>query len=162
MKRSAAPNDSLPIELLFSSGRRNDRQVKAATVSCNDRSKGKFELHLDANVYKHADSTTPIVITRNNYLKLTSKDLGKTYEIEYQNISKGSLTAELIDYPTEVMTVKMPTAAVAPGKMGKITVRINPKLTRRNFQKSFTFELSDSADTRFSIPVMMTESGSPF
>jgi hypothetical protein len=154
----AAPDDSLPIELVFDSGRRSRDQLKSTKVTCNDPGKSLFDLQLSAYVYTDKDTAQPISITKNNVLKLTTDDLGKVFPVRFTNDSKEPLSVMIVDYPSEVVSITAPSGPVAPGKSGEIRVKVNSKLDRNNYRKSFTFELSDKAKTRFSVPIRMSES----
>jgi hypothetical protein len=154
---TAAPNDSLPIELVFDSGRRSRTQLKNTVVTCNDPAKSRFNLQLSAWVYKDGDTTSPIVITRNERLKFSDQDLGKTFVVEFENRSKEDLTVSLVDHPAELVSVRVPSEAIGPGKRGEIAVTVNSEVERSNYQKSFTIELADEGSTRFTIPLRMAE-----
>lgn len=153
----AAPDDSLPIELVFDAGRRTRDQLKSTKVTCNDPGKSQFDLQLSAYVYTEKDTIQPIAITKNDVLKLTTDDLGKTFSVHFTNESKEPLSVTIVDYPPELVSITPPSAPVAPGKSGEIRVKVNSKLDRNNYQKSFTFALSDKAKTRFSVPIRMSE-----
>ncbi len=155
---AAAPDDSLPIELVFDTGRRSRDQLKSTKVTCNDPGKSQFDLQLSAYVYTEKDTTQPIAITENNVLKLTTDDLGKAVPVRFTNESKEPLSVTLVDYPSELVSITTPSAPVAPGKSGEIRVKVNSKLDRNNYQKSFTFEVSDKAKTRYSVPIRMSQS----
>lgn len=154
----AAPNDSLPIELVFDSGRRTRSQLKSTKVSCNDPVKGTFNLQLSAFVFTDEDTTGPIRITDNGVLKLTTDDRGKSFAVKFKNVSSQPVTVKLIDHPTELLSVEMPSGSIGAGKIGEIMVKVNTKLERDDYRKSFTFELSDKDKTRFTIPVRMAAS----
>ncbi len=158
----AAPNDSLPIELVFDTGKRHRAQSKGTRVTCNDPAKSLFNLELSAWVYKEAEPAGPLTIDKNRMLKLTTDDLGKTFEVRFKNISEQSLAAKLIDFPDELVSVQMPTGAIGSGKEGVIRVHVNDKIRQANYHKSFTFEVADSAQTRYTIPVKMAEPVSSF
>lgn len=153
----AAPNDSLPIELVFDSGNRHRDQHKSTAVSCNDPAMSLFRLALTAWVYKDGEPSGPLTITKNALLKLTTDDLGKSYEVEFKNDSEEPVTTTLVDYPHELVSVQMPQGKIDPGDKGTIRVLVNKKIKQANYNKSFTFELADSANTRYSIPVRMSE-----
>jgi hypothetical protein len=57
-----------------------------------------------------------------------------------------------------LVSVKMPSQQVGPGESAEIVVEVNSSVARKNYHKSFTFELSDEGHTRFTIPLRMSES----
>lgn len=154
---AAPPNDSLPIELVFDTGRRSRDQHKGTKVTCNDPAKSMFDLTLLAYVFKAGEPTGPLSITKNGDLKLTTDDLGKTFEVEVKNETEVSLPAKLVQYPDELLTVEMPADPIGAGETATIRVHVNKKIRQANYNKSFTFEVADSAQTRYSIPVKMAE-----
>lgn len=155
---TAPPNDSLPIELVFDTGKRSRHQLKSTRITCNDPARSKFDLQLSAWVYKEEDSTGSIVFTKNEKLKFTTDDLGESDVVSFRNVSRQPLSVTLIDYPRELVSVEVPSGQIDPGDVGKIAVRVNSHLEKSDYQKSFTFELSDKARTRYSIPIRMAQS----
>ncbi|MFH2055290.1 MAG: DUF1573 domain-containing protein, partial [bacterium] len=134
----APPNDSLPIELVFDSGRRQREQNKGTKVTCNDPAKSLFNLDLRAWVFKEGEPTGPLTISKNGELKLTTDDLGKTFAVEVRNVSEAPVLAKLIDYPGELLTVEVPPEPIPAGKTAEIRVHVNKEIRQANYNKSFT------------------------
>jgi hypothetical protein len=149
----AAPNDSLAIELVFDAGRRHREQNKGTKVSCNDPAMSLFNLNLRAWVYKDDDTTGPLQITKNEQLQLTTDDEGKSFDVEFRNISGQSLAVSVVDLPDELLSVIVPDEQVRPGETSRIGIKLNPDLRKVDYFKSVTFEVSDSLQTRYTIPV---------
>jgi hypothetical protein len=156
-KGSVAVNDSVPIELTFDPKQRTKVQTKTARVLCNDPANSSFEIAFNCYLYEPGESTGPISMVKNDQLKLTTKDLGKSLPVVFKNVSKEKLTAKIVACPAELFTVEAPSAPIAPGGTGQFLVRVNSDNKTKNFTRSFTFELSDQVKTRFTIPVRMAE-----
>jgi len=87
----------------------------------------------------------------------------KEYKIPIKNISDKSLNLELISTNPTYFTVNVPNKEIKPGKSRDIKVKlIDPKSHGTvGFEKSFTIELSDSAKTKYTIPVKYAKVGPP-
>ncbi len=157
-RRAVGVNDSVEIELVFDSGTRRREQNKSATVSCNDPSMATFDVGFAAFVSEPGQQVGPILITRNERLKLTEADQGKTYTVQFVNKSGAPIQIKPVFVPTELLTIEPPTSPIAAGETGKISVKIKPQLPKKNYVKSFTFEVDDAARSRYTIPVRMSES----
>lgn len=154
---TAEPNDSLPIELIFSSGRRTRQQNKGTRVLCNDPTKKELDLRILAWVYKEGEDTGPLKLG-SSQLKLTTADKGKTFPIEIENNSDQALTLKIISEPADLFTVALPAGSVAAGESADIKIKMTDILDKRLYAKSVTFEVSDSSKTRYTIPIQVKRS----
>lgn len=156
-KATIAVNDSVEMELTFDAGPRTKTQNKIAHVKCNDPANSSFELAFNCYIYEPGEPTGPISVIKNESLKLTTKDLGKSFPVVFKNVSKENLTAKLVAFPADLFTVDLPESPIRPGSTGEFIVRTKTGINTKNFIRSFTFELSDPAKTRFTIPVRLAE-----
>jgi len=81
------------------------------------------------------------------------------YLIKVTNQSKKEFGLKLVSFDHNYMKVQVPAENIKPGKSRDIKVKLlkqdgDPAST---FEKSFTIELSDSAKTRYTIPVTYTK-----
>jgi hypothetical protein len=152
-----AVNDSMPVEVVFDNLNRLKEQARAATVLSNDPVNSKYEVTFSCFVYTTGEPTGPVTITKNKRLRLTTLDQGKDIAVTIKNISKEPLKAKLIAYPSELISVAMPQGALAPGTKGDILVHVNSEIKNKNQLRSFTFEMSDAAKSRYTIPIRMSE-----
>ena len=153
-----AVNDSVPIEVVFDIGSRRKTQNKTVNVSCNDPVSNSLELAFTGYVYEPNEEIGPVKITKNEKIKLTNADFGKTVIVQFENRSNANLLPKLIWAPSEIISVEMPKAEVPPNGVGKILVKVKPAPPEKNYTKSFTIEFNDGAKSRYTIPVRIAES----
>lgn len=76
------------------------------------------------------------------------------YTIRLKNVMDQKLEMKLVSYDPNFLKIDLP-KDIKPGETKNISVKLVNQEAYENtgFDKSFTFEMSDSAKTRFSIPV---------
>lgn len=153
-----AVNDSVPLEIIFDNNNRLKKQSRVTTVLNNDPTASKFELWFRTYNYVSGEPTGPVSVIKNKRLRLTPQDFGKDVIVGIKNVSQEPLTARLVSYPAELVSVVMPTEPIAPGAKGEITVKVRSDIKNKNQLKSFTFEMSDAAKSRYTVPIRMSES----
>ncbi|HUU45809.1 MAG TPA: hypothetical protein VM118_08750 [Acidobacteriota bacterium] len=76
------------------------------------------------------------------------------YEIEVRNHSEEKIELTLVSQPFgDGIKVEVPGGDIKPGKEKTIKVKIDPSVAEDIFSKSFTIEASDSAHTRYTLPI---------
>ncbi len=75
------------------------------------------------------------------------------YELAVRNVASEPIDLTLIAAPYEYITVDLPSGSIAPGSEKTIKVRVDQAIADQLFSKSFTFEASDSARTRYTVPI---------
>jgi hypothetical protein len=58
-----------------------------------------------------------------------------------------------VDYPEDLVRVKLSDSELKPGEKTKLLVKLNRHTDLDHFEKSITFETSGKNKTRFSIPL---------
>lgn len=152
-----AVNDSMPVEVVFDNLNRLQKQGRKAGIYTNDPTSNRYEIGFSCYSYVAGEATGPVTITSNKRLRLTTLDQGKDVVVTIKNVSKEPLEAKLIAYPSELVSVELPQGALAPGAKGDILVRVKSAIKNKNQLKSFTFEMSDAAKSRYTIPIRMSE-----
>jgi hypothetical protein len=156
-KGVVAVNDSMPLEIVFDNLNRLKKQTREASVLSNDPASSKYKVSFSCYTYVTGETTGPVTIAKNKRLRLTTLDQGKDIAVTIKNVSKEPLEAKLIAYPSELVSVELPLGALAPGAKGDILVRVKSEIKNKNQLKSFTFEMSDAARSRYTIPIRMSE-----
>jgi hypothetical protein len=152
-----AVNDSMPVEIVFDNLNRLKRQSRASGVLSNDPANSRYEITFSCYNYVTGEPTGPVTITKNKRLRLTTLDQGKDIAVTIKNVAKEALEVKLVDYPSDLVSIEMPSGALAPGAKGDILVHVKNEIKNKNQLKSFTFEMSDGAKSRYTIPVRMSE-----
>jgi hypothetical protein len=156
-KGVVAVNDSMPLEIVFDNLNRLKKQSRMAAILSNDPVRSRYEIGFDCYSYIADEATGPISVIKNKRLRLTTADLGKDVVVTIKNVSKEPLEAKLIAHPSELVSVELPKGVLAPGAKGDVLVRVKSEIENKNQLKSFTFEMSDKAKSRYSIPIRMSE-----
>lgn len=156
-RATVAVNDSVPLEIVFDNHNRLKKQGRVTTILCNDPSESRYELSFLTYNYVAGENTGPITVTKNRRLRLTTNDFGKQFLVTIKNVSQQPLEAKLIVSPVDVVTVVMPKEPIAPGAKADILVQVRNDIKDKNQLKSFTFEVSDAAKTRYTIPIRLAE-----
>jgi hypothetical protein len=111
---------------------------------------------ITADVMARPDSTYPVVVKP---YKLDISQFGEKTRDEMKftisNVSDSDLTLTLASYPARYATVDLP-KSVPAGKSASGTVKLTKKGVEGDFEKSFTIQVSDKANSRFTVPIKRT------
>jgi hypothetical protein len=148
-----AVGDSAEIELVYRAGRPTGRPAnKKATVTTNDNSQGTFRIEFRGDIYMEADSTHLIAIEP-KLVNFHEENRDDKIKVKVYNQTDEKLKMRLVSHPHGFLKVDVSGKDIKPGKDREIKVEIDDDFEGRRFAKSFTIELSDSAHTRYTIPV---------
>lgn len=152
-----AVGDSGSVELIFHANAGQTGPVaKSATVTCSDTSRTNFQLRLKANIYDNAraDSLKPVTLSASS-LKWLPTEKTKEQKLIVKNVSSKPVKLKLVSQPFGFATIDAFNDELKPGKAKEIKVKVAKEFSGTEFQKSFTIELTDSAKTRITVPVVM-------
>lgn len=149
-----AVGDSAEVELILKTSMGSRPINKNARVTCNDNSRGNFQLKLKGKTYVDPDSLKPLTLSDMS-LTFEPGKKGDELKLKMKNISDEKVKAKLIDFPYGYLDIEVPDKEIKPGKSKDIKVRIDKHFEGSNFKKSFTIELNDSLNTRITIPVLL-------
>ena len=154
-KEIVPPGDSARLEVIFSTKSYKGRVAKVPRIYTNaDTAANAFRMvRIMAMVEPRPDSTYPVVVTP---YKVDVSQFGSQKRdrasFTVKNVSEQNLDISLVVVPDDVIQVELPKAVGAGQSVtGKVTVL--PSALSEEFERSFTFEVSDSAHTRFTVPV---------
>ncbi len=112
---------------------------------------------ITAEMVTRPDSTYPVIIKP---YKLDISQFGETVrdrmKFTISNVSEEDLSLKLVSIPFSVLSeINLP-EMIEAGKSAEGEIVITKEMISEGFEKSFTFELSDEAKTRFTVPVKRT------
>lgn len=153
-KKVLAAGDSTDVELVFSTGMYSSRTRKSASIIA-DAPHSIPNLSFSAFPTKNVDSLTPFVVVPPllNLDSLKDQSLSGTIEVRVRNTSAEPISLKLVSAPSEYFTIDVPTASIAPGSDRPIRIHITSDISDTILAKSFTIEASDTAQTRYSVPI---------
>ncbi len=153
-KRILGPGDSTDVELVFSTGMYSSKTQKSATIVA-DANQTVPNLTFSAHPTKNLDSLKPFTVTPPLVNLDSLKDAGKSgsVEIRVKNTSTEPINLKLVSAPDKWFTIDVPSGSIAPGADEAIQVRFTSDIADTVLNKSFTIEASDTALTRFSVPI---------
>jgi hypothetical protein len=153
-KRILAAGDSTNVELVFSTGMYSSKTQKSATVVA-DANQTVPNLTFSAFPTKNVDSLKPFIVMPPLVNLDSLKDAGKSgsVEVRVKNTSTSPINLKLVSTPDKWFTVEVPGGSIAPGSDEVISVRFTSDIADTVLTKSFTIEASDSALTRYSVPI---------
>ena len=151
-----AVGDSTEVELIFNTGHYSSKTTKTASILSNSAVTSPA-LTISAFPVKAVDSlalftVTPPAVSLDS-LRPEAQKHPWEYEFTVRNVSDEEIDLTLVSAPREYMSVEMPGGSIAPGKEKTIKVKLEHGISDQIFNKSFTFEASDSAKTRYSLPI---------
>lgn len=158
-KEDLGIGDSTQIEIIFSTKTSLDRVTKNPTIQTNEGPPDK-RLQIIATIVSHPDSTFPVVVQP--YKLDLSQKTNKTIDrIEFgiRNVSEKELQLELVAGASDFFVVELP-KLIKPGELAKGRLVLNKTVLDKSFNKSFTFQVSDDAGSRFTVPVKRSLGGS--
>lgn len=151
-KSQLGPGESTNLEIIFSTKAYSGKIRKSPRIKVKDAAE-PTRVTILSNVVKRPDSTTPIVIKP---YKLDISQFGEKVRdsmvFSITNVSDQAVSPALVSCPSSVFTVELP-ATIKPGESAEAFLKLRDNAVSESFEKSFTLELSDSASTRFTVPV---------
>jgi len=147
------PGDSTRLEIIFST-KRYQHEVSKTTRLMTNSGEVTNKVTITSNILLRPDSTYPVTISP---YKLNISQLGekKRDEIKFtlENISPVELEPRIVTFPESVFEVTLPDK-IKPGEKAVGKVKLKTKGLESSFQESFTLELNDPNQTRFTVPVV--------
>ena len=152
-KSEIVPGDSSRLEIIFSTRTYRNNVTKSPRIQSNEGPPDK-RVKILANVVAIADSTYPLVFNPFK-VNLTSFGSKQRDEIKFEisNVSDEEIKLTLIDYPIDVLKIELPDSIKA-GKKKYGKIKVLDAEVNTDFEKSFTIELNDEKNTRFTVPVV--------
>ena len=152
LKDVLAVGDSTELEIIFSSKKYRTKITKRPKIQTNEGPPDKF-VSITVNVVTRPDSTYPLIMRpyKIDLSQLGSKVIDKM-SFEIKNVSDEDLKLKLVSYASEYFEVDLP-KKVKAGETKKARVKLRKEVLGKSFDKSFTIELNDEVQSRFTIPV---------
>ncbi len=151
-KQVLAVGDSTTLEIIFSTKSYKSRVTKRPKIITNEGPPDK-RLEIIATVVERPDSTYPVVVMPYK-LDLTQFGDKVRDEINFKitNVSDQKLDLTMISLADTYFEVELPNSIDA-GKTGEGKLKILKDAIGEDFEKSFTFQVSDEQTSRFTVPV---------
>lgn len=126
--------------------------TKTPRITTNEGPPDKL-VRITCDVVLKPDSTFPIVI-KPYKLDLTQfgEKLRDAIKFTIVNVSPQALVPKLIAGAPDFLEITLP-KQIGAGKTAEGVVKLKKNVQDKAFDKSFTFELNDSKNTRFTVPV---------
>ena len=150
-----AVGDSTKLEIIFSTKRYKNRITKRPRIQTNEGPPDKY-VQIVTHVVERPDSTYPVIIRpyKLDLSQFTQKVRDKiTFEVK--NVSDMDLDISLVAVPNGLFELDMPKKVKAGGEI-KGTLKLKKEAIGESFEKSFTIELNDDKQSRFTIPIKRT------
>ena len=152
LKDVLAVGDSTELEIIFSSKKYRTKMRKRPKIQTNEGPPDKW-VEISMNVVTRPDSTYPLIMRPYKIdLSQTGSKTIDNMSFEIRNVSDEDLKIKLISYASEYFEVDLP-KKIKAGETEKARVKLLKKVLKKSFDKSFTIELSDEVQSRFTIPV---------
>lgn len=152
-KEAIAPNDSTRLEIIFNSGQYNGSVMKEPRVTVNDSTVGERMIYFKANIVARPDSTYPVIISP---YKLDISQFGEKPRAEIRftihNSSTQAVTPTLVGNAPDYFQIDLP-KSIGGGATESGTLHLSKEAMTKEFEKSFTFQLNDERQSRFTVPV---------
>jgi hypothetical protein len=146
------PGDSTRLEIVFSTGRYANRTAKRPAIMVEGQPE-PISIDIVAYVLPRADSIYPLTL---NPCKLDLSQYGATVRdrasLKITNISDRDMAIRMVSGPVEFGTVTVP-EKIGAGETVEVELVLNETSVKESFEKSFTFELDDEHNSRYTIPV---------
>lgn len=153
-KRVLAAGDSTDVEVIFSTGAYSSNTRKSASIIA-DVPHMVPPLTFSAFPVKNVDSLTPFTVSPPlvNLDSLKDQAMAGSLELQVKNTGTEPLTFKLISSPDDWFAINVPAGSIAPGANESIRVHMIKAVGDEAMNKSFTIEASDSAMTRYTVPI---------
>jgi hypothetical protein len=147
-----AVGDSVGMEVTFSTKYYTIPVIQLPSIQTNTAD-SIHRVEITALVVPASVVTTPLTISGwPVVLTGLSDSVSTEYSVEITNTSANSVDLTIIDYAAAYFDVDMP-FHIEPGQTATCGISVFQSVLSEKFKKSVTIEVSDSAHTRFTIPV---------
>ena len=158
-KKELAVGDSTDLEVVFSTDKKSGPTSKSPAISTNEGPPNR-NVTIRATIVQQPDSTYPIVIKPYRlYVSKAGEVEVDESKFNVTNVFDEELKIKIVSQPPGYFDIKIP-EAVKAGATAECMLKVNPEYLAGAFEKSVTIELSDKAQTRFTIPVVRRLIGS--
>jgi hypothetical protein len=147
-----APGDSARLKIIFSTGRYKGRTFKRPIVETNEGS-DRRQLTIIAQILTDRDSMFPLAVKPLMLEFLIDSDKSKRVkEIRITNVSDQDFDLNLVEFPDNLVSIEFPDSIPA-GRTATAVVRLADKALSSEFKNSFTFEINDEDQTRYTVGI---------
>ncbi len=147
-----APGDSARLKIIFSTGRYKGRTFKRPIVETNEGS-DRRQLTIIAQILTDQDSMFPLAVEPLMLEFLIDSDKSKRVkEIKITNNSEQDFDLNLVEFPENLLSIEFP-ESIPAGRTATAVVRLADKALNSEFKNSFTFELNDEDQTRYTVGI---------
>ncbi len=151
-KKELAVGDSTLLEIIFSTKSYKNRITKRPKIQTNEGPPDK-RVQIIADVVARPDSTYPLVMKPYKLdLSQFGEKLRDKIEFTIMNVSDEKVDISMIAFADGYFDVKLP-SSIAAGESASCSLKLKKDAIKKNFEKSFTIETSDSKNSRFTMPV---------
>jgi hypothetical protein len=150
-----AVGDSTKLEIIFNTKRYSRQMSKSPRITTNEGPPDK-RVTIKCHVMVRPDSTYPVVIEpyKVDLSQFTEKKVDRK-EFEIRNVSDQPIDVKLVSTAPYYMEIDLP-STIEPGQVGTGEVVLTDEALDESFEKSFTIQCSDEAQTRYTVPVKRT------
>jgi hypothetical protein len=108
-------------------------------------------------VVARPDSTYPLIIKpyKLDISQFSPTKVRDEMKFNITNVSEQDMTVTLVSAPEGIFDLELPDKVEA-GKTAQGILKLRPEAIETSFEKSFTIELNDGNNSRFTIPVKRT------
>lgn len=155
-----AVGDSASLEIIFDSRRFKNRVTKRPEIKSNGLEPVK-NIQIIATIVERGDTTRPLHFEPFAIDFLGSdEEVLKPIEFKISNLSDTALTITILDKADDHFKVELP-SSIGPHetKVGKVTLK--KEVAPKAFYKSFTIQVDDEWNHRFSVPIARKKANPP-
>jgi len=113
-----------------------------------------MRIRLYAHGVDNFDSVGPARISPAR-IEIPEERRTQAHRISITNMSDSHLLPKIVSDHPGVIEIELPGTPIKPGDNGIIHIRASDELTARRIKTSFTLEMNDSENTRYTIPVVI-------
>ncbi|MFC1475052.1 DUF1573 domain-containing protein [Candidatus Zixiibacteriota bacterium] len=146
-----AVGDSTRLEIIFSTKTYKNKISKSPRIQTNE---GPPEKRVTFQTFVVADTMTTYPLVLKPFKIDFTSQTGKPTELQFNitNLSDKDLNLKLVDYPVRFLSIDLPDKIHKNSSSSGTVKLVNNDLSDKFF-KSFTIEVDDEENSRFTIPV---------
>lgn len=151
-KKELAVGDSTLLEIIFSTKSYKNRITKRPKIQTNEGPPDK-RVQIIADVVARPDSTYPLVMKPYKLdLSQFGEKLRDRIDFTITNVSDEKVDLSMISFAKDYFDVNLP-SSISAGESASCSLKLKNGAIKKDFEKSFTIETSDSKNSRFTMPV---------
>jgi hypothetical protein len=157
-KRYVAVGDSAEVGIGLRVGRSKRKLNKSPRITTSDPEKKNISFKLQAQTVESFDSTSPATI-HPQIVHIPPDKREAEFMLVIRNVTDEAMEPRIVSQQPGVLDITLPEGAIGPGEESAIHLTVAEEFDKLAHKTSFTMQMSDDEESRYTIPVEIGTAG---